>query len=161
MYALADIYPLSPLQSLFVAVGGGEGDVGFLQFRFMLRGPLDAATYERAWRDVVAATPTLRTAFTTEGLEEPLQVVFDDVALPFELVDLRELPPDFQAHQRHSKSLLHRNRQRVLRRLCSVGSPGSQDMRTPVCHIPFAACAPKDGRAHSKLYMGGLLPVPH
>ncbi|MGH9337857.1 MAG: condensation domain-containing protein, partial [Vicinamibacteria bacterium] len=67
--------------------------------RYGLKGPLDAEAFERAWKKVVERHPVLRTSFHWEGTEKPLQVVHREVALPFELHDFRELPPEERARR--------------------------------------------------------------
>ena len=87
LFPLEDVYPLSPMQRLFHSMEGADSKLGFEQWHFRLRGPLDAAALRRAWEGVVARHPILRTAFVSEGLDEPLQVVLHEAALPWQEED--------------------------------------------------------------------------
>ncbi|HEX4961842.1 MAG TPA: condensation domain-containing protein, partial [Thermoanaerobaculia bacterium] len=57
-----------------------------------LRGPIDLEALQRALDEIVRRQESLRTAFLAEdGL--PVQVVVPSVSVPFQLIDLRALPP--------------------------------------------------------------------
>ncbi|MEU9332344.1 amino acid adenylation domain-containing protein [Streptomyces sp. NPDC048290] len=75
-----DVYELSPLQQGMVlhTLYGGDPDTYLAQRSFEIEGALDADLLERAWQQVVAAHPALRTSFHWEGLDKPLQVVHRD-----------------------------------------------------------------------------------
>ncbi len=92
-----DIYPLSPMQQgiLFHSLYAPESGVYLEQGSWMLRGSLDTGAFQRAWQKAVERHPSLRTAFVSEGVDEPLQVVTRQVSLPFDVQDWRGLP----AHQ--------------------------------------------------------------
>lgn len=77
---VADVYELSPLQQgmLLHTLYGGDADTYVAQRSFEITGALDAELLERAWQQVVAAHPALRTSFHWEGLDKPLQVVHRD-----------------------------------------------------------------------------------
>ncbi len=82
---IEDLYPLSPLQQgMFFHDLQAEGEGLYLnQLVCELRGPLHLDAFERAWKQVVALHPILRTAVEWEDVEEPLQVVLRDVEVPF------------------------------------------------------------------------------
>ena len=61
------------------------------QLAFTLSGPLDLARLARAWREVIAAEPALRSAIDVATLE---QVVRDDVDAELVIDDLRRLDPE-------------------------------------------------------------------
>ncbi|MCG8927146.1 non-ribosomal peptide synthetase [Lentzea sp. CC55] len=87
---LVDAYPLSPLQQgmLFhVLEAPADTAVYWAQDVREIRGPLDAAALREAWHTVVGRHPALRSAFVWEGVEEPLQAVVGEVAVPFEVLD--------------------------------------------------------------------------
>jgi amino acid adenylation domain-containing protein/non-ribosomal peptide synthase protein (TIGR01720 family) len=86
---LEDIYPLSPMQKLFYSMEASAGQPGFEQWRFVLRGSLDAAGLRRCWERVIERHPILRTAFVSEGLRETMQVVLPARALEWTEIDLR------------------------------------------------------------------------
>ncbi len=90
-----DIYPLSPMQQgmLFHSLYAGETGVYFEQTGWTLRGPLDRAAFARAWQQVVDRHSALRTSFVWEELDEPVQVVHRQAAVPFTFEDWRGLPP--------------------------------------------------------------------
>lgn len=91
-----DVYPLSPLQQgmLFHALDAPQSGVYFVQLVFTLRGRLDAPAFRKVWQRVVERHAALRTAFFWEGLDEPLQVVRNEVELPWALSDWQALPAD-------------------------------------------------------------------
>ncbi|GGK48926.1 non-ribosomal peptide synthetase [Salinarimonas ramus] len=87
------IYGLTPMQAamlLYSSAGAAGTFVGQLSCR--LAGPLDAQALERAFAALLARHPALRTAYATQGLDEPLQVVKGQVALPFRILDWSALP---------------------------------------------------------------------
>lgn len=86
---IEDIYRLSPMQAgiLFHCLAAEGSPLYFEQYLTGFDGDFDPAALHRAWRDVVARHPALRTAFVWEGLQEPLQVVVRHVALPWEELD--------------------------------------------------------------------------
>ncbi|MFZ5918978.1 MAG: amino acid adenylation domain-containing protein [Chloroflexota bacterium] len=108
-----DIYPLSPMQQgmLFHTLYAPESSVYFEQSGWTLRGDLDVSAFRQAWQQVLDHHPALRTAFVWEGLDEPLQVVHRRLALPFEVLDWRELP---QAEQQvRFEAFLQTDRERA------------------------------------------------
>ncbi|HVR95885.1 MAG TPA: condensation domain-containing protein, partial [Thermoanaerobaculia bacterium] len=92
---IEDIYPLSPAQQgmlMVLLLGGYRSEVYFEQVVATLEGPLDAAAWESAWREVVRRHPALRTQFVWEKREQPLQVVRRDAELPWTALDWSGLP---------------------------------------------------------------------
>ena len=91
-----DVYPLSPLQQgmLFHTLDAPQSGVYVVQLVFTLRGHLDAPAFRKAWQRVVERHAALRTAFFWEGLDEPLQVVRNEVELPWAVSDWQALPAD-------------------------------------------------------------------
>jgi len=96
---LEDIYPLSPMQNLFYALGVFESEVGFEQGYCTLHGNLNILAFQQAWQQAIARNPILRTAFVSEGLEKALQIVLKGVNLPWEQLDWRGLSSDSQQVQ--------------------------------------------------------------
>ncbi|HEU0079978.1 MAG TPA: condensation domain-containing protein, partial [Longimicrobiaceae bacterium] len=98
---IEDIYPLTPLQAgmLFHTLYAPGTQVYTSQYVFSLRGRPDVAALQRAWQGVVDRYPVLRTVFVWEGLNRPLQVVFRDTPLPWEVLDWRGLPRDARQEQ--------------------------------------------------------------
>ncbi|HLX56092.1 MAG TPA: condensation domain-containing protein, partial [Ktedonobacteraceae bacterium] len=95
---LEAIYPLSPLQEgmLFHHLYAPHSEVYFEQVTCTLRGNIDMRAFKQAWQEVIAHHPTLRTLFLWEHLDTPLQVVRQQVALPWTELDWRSLPSDEQ-----------------------------------------------------------------
>src|SRR5581483_2794143 len=93
MKNVQDIYPLSPMQQglLFHTLEASLEGIYCEQSRFTFHG-LDVARFQDAWRVVIERHPILRTAFMWEGLDEPLQIVRQQVALPWEEQDWRATP---------------------------------------------------------------------
>jgi amino acid adenylation domain-containing protein/non-ribosomal peptide synthase protein (TIGR01720 family) len=86
---LDDLYPLAPLQQglLFHLLHEPETGAYFLQMACVLAGPVDAAVFEDAWRELMARHPILRTSFHWQGLETALQAVWRRVDVPVEHLD--------------------------------------------------------------------------
>src|SRR5437773_570594 len=93
------IYPLSSAQQgiLFHSLNAREPGLYFLQYSYTLEGCLDPRAFELAWRTVMGRHPVLRTAFSWQELERPLQVVFEQVALPFVWQDWTARSPEEQS----------------------------------------------------------------
>ena len=94
MKNVADIYPLSPTQNgmLFHTLYEPASGMYIEQMGMTLDEVLDIADFRHAWEQVIARHPALRTAFLWEGGEEPVQVVREQVALPWEELDWPPLP---------------------------------------------------------------------
>src|SRR5262249_8592558 len=74
---IEDIYPLSALQQglLFNTLqdlSERRSDVGFSYLSCNFQGELDAATFRRAWQEVIQRHSILRTSFAWQGLDAPL-----------------------------------------------------------------------------------------
>jgi amino acid adenylation domain-containing protein/non-ribosomal peptide synthase protein (TIGR01720 family) len=88
---LEDIYPVSPMQKLFYSMEASAGQLGFEQWRFVLRGSLDTAALRRAWEHVIERHPILRTAFISNGLRETMQVALPARPVEWTEIDLRDV----------------------------------------------------------------------
>ena len=108
------IYPLTPMQRalLFHSLHAPAPDPGFLQLRCTLHGRLEEPVFKQAWERVVARHQALRTSIYWKELEEPLQVVFREVELPWQQLDWRGLPADKQ--EARLESFLKADRERGL-----------------------------------------------
>ena len=93
-----DVYPLTPMQEglLFHTLLAPESGSYVGQFDFELRGDLDPAALETAWRLALARHAALRAGFAWQGLERPLQVVRRDIAIPLHREDSRGLATEEQ-----------------------------------------------------------------
>jgi NRPS condensation-like uncharacterized protein len=100
--ALDATYPLSPLQEgmLFHSVAHPRPGADFQQFVCVSPEALDPVAFARAWELTVARHAILRTSFRWHDLPRPEQVVHRDVAVPFEVLDWRAVPPEDLAEHR-------------------------------------------------------------
>ncbi len=107
------MYELSPLQKgmLFHCLRAQSADVYITQVMWQIRGDLNREALQQAWQRAIERHAILRTAFFWENLDAPLQVVFGQVALPFEQHDWRGLPP--QEQQARQEAARERDRARV------------------------------------------------
>ncbi|HEK1769412.1 TPA: amino acid adenylation domain-containing protein [Pseudomonas putida] len=90
---IQDLYPLSPMQQgmLFHSLYEQASGDYINQMRVDIDG-LDPQRFHAAWQATVQAHDILRTAFVWEGdLAQPLQVVRQQVEVPFSVHDLRDL----------------------------------------------------------------------
>jgi amino acid adenylation domain-containing protein/non-ribosomal peptide synthase protein (TIGR01720 family) len=112
MKNIEDIYGLSSMQQgmLFHSISHRRADLYFKQLTWGISGELHPVAYQKAWEDLVARHPILRTAFVWEAAEGPLQVVHQKVRVPFESLDLRALAPD--AQEREVRRFLEADRER-------------------------------------------------
>jgi non-ribosomal peptide synthase protein (TIGR01720 family) len=83
-----DVYPLTPIQRMFLDAAGGATDPGLQQYRFDLEGDVDAPALREAWSAVVRRHDVLRTRFVSEGAS-PLQIVMRRAELPWREEDWR------------------------------------------------------------------------
>ncbi|MGK7878413.1 MAG: amino acid adenylation domain-containing protein [Xenococcaceae cyanobacterium] len=90
---VADIYPLSPVQEgmLFHTLAAPTSEVYFGQYTCRIQGDLQVSAFQAAWQQVLNRHSALRTAFLWDGLDEPLQVVRQQVELPRTDRDWRRL----------------------------------------------------------------------
>lgn len=102
MQNVADIYALSPMQQLMllhVKMSGTAQDILFSQIVYRLTGPLDSAAYRRAWEQLVERHAALRTLFVWQEGKDPVQVVRQQVLLPWTAHDWRGLSAAQQERQ--------------------------------------------------------------
>jgi amino acid adenylation domain-containing protein/non-ribosomal peptide synthase protein (TIGR01720 family) len=91
--SIEDVYPLSSMQQgmLFHSLYEPGSKVYLIQLRSYISRGLKPEAFRRAWTEVVRRHAILRTAVLWEGLEKPLQVVYQNVELPWRTEDLRGL----------------------------------------------------------------------
>ena len=94
MRNVEDIYALTPMQRLMLVhvLRDPTADVLGNRVAYEIRGPLEEASFRRAWEALVDRHAALRTLVLWEGLDEPVQVVRNQVELPFATLDLAGLP---------------------------------------------------------------------
>src|SRR5581483_4562169 len=122
--AIEDMYELSPMQRgmLFHTLYAPHSGIYIDQLIYQIDGQLEPALLHKAWQQVVWRHAPLRTAFLWEELDNPLQVVYRDVPLPWELHDWRDLSTP--AHHDRLETLLAADRQR-----------GFDLMKPPLMHL--------------------------
>ena len=94
---LADIYPLSALQQLWLANGRGPRRAEqhkHLGWQYV--GALDVDVLSVAWQAVTDRHEVLRSAFFWQGLDEPVQIVFSNVAAAIAFHDFSGMHADRQ-----------------------------------------------------------------
>ncbi|HEX6289377.1 MAG TPA: amino acid adenylation domain-containing protein, partial [Herpetosiphonaceae bacterium] len=109
---IEDIYPLSPMQQgmLFHTLYESETGLYVEQLACRLEGPIAIDAFQRAWAMVIERHPILRTGFVWEDIDTPLQVVRQQVTLPWQIEDWRDLSRDDQAA--HLATCLAQDRRR-------------------------------------------------
>lgn len=95
---IEDIYPLSPMQQgmLFHSLLDSEKGVYIEQFCCNLNGKLDIELFKKAWIKTIQLNQVLRSAFITKKIKEPVQVVYREADLPFEVIDLTTKTSSFK-----------------------------------------------------------------
>ncbi|HEX2271488.1 MAG TPA: amino acid adenylation domain-containing protein, partial [Pyrinomonadaceae bacterium] len=98
---IEDFYPLSPLQEgmLFHSLYAPEVGAYINTFSNGLQGDLNVSAFQHAWQNVVNRHQALRSIFVKDGLKQPLQFVYRQVTLPWEVHDWRESSPSDRQHQ--------------------------------------------------------------
>ncbi len=86
-----DIYTLSPMQQgmLFHSIYSPASGTYFEQTQTEINGPLNVEAFASAWKTVVERNAILRTAFVWEGVDDPVQVVLNDVDFNIDFYDWR------------------------------------------------------------------------
>ncbi|MFH8407406.1 amino acid adenylation domain-containing protein [Streptomyces sp. NPDC018019] len=93
--ALAEVWPLSPLQEgmLFHAGFDGQGpDVYVIQRTLTIDGPLDAARWRASWQALLDRHAALRASFHRRRSGEAVQLISREAALPWREADLSDRP---------------------------------------------------------------------
>ncbi|MFV2119467.1 condensation domain-containing protein, partial [Streptomyces sp. Act-28] len=109
---LSDVLPLTPLQEglLFHSVLAEHADDAYVaQLRLDLEGPLDTTALRAAAEALLGRHPALRAAFRHEGTARPVQVVCDDVRLPWAEHDLSGLDRERRAEEARRLAAEDRN----------------------------------------------------
>lgn len=98
---IEDIYKLSPTQQglLFHTLYAPESGVYCDRYTIAFKGNLNSSAFEQAWQQAAKRHSVLRTSFFWEEVEEPMQVVHRQVALPLEQYDWRGINPAEQQHK--------------------------------------------------------------
>lgn len=89
-----DVYPLSPIQTLFYSANQTNPGTVFDQWHCTLDGSLEVSVFQRAWQETVQRHPVLRSTIHADGVRDPLQVVHRAVRLAWRLEDWRGIALD-------------------------------------------------------------------
>ena len=86
-------FPLSPAQARMFLQSLSAPNAGVYLEQIICRadGELDSPAFEKAWQHVVDCNDILKTSYRSEGLDEPHQVVEQDVTFPFQQYEWRGL----------------------------------------------------------------------
>ncbi|GLQ87909.1 hypothetical protein GCM10007898_14770 [Dyella flagellata] len=96
---IEDAYPLSSTQAgmVFHAERDIESPLYQVIDSFKLRGPFRGALFAQALSYATARHPALRTAYQLARYERPMQLVYRDIDIPLQMIDLRAEQPDDQS----------------------------------------------------------------
>jgi len=88
---IEDVFPLTPMQQgiLFHSLDPNNRGAYVDHLTGRIVGVLDLAAFGQAWQASIGRHGALRTAFVTEGVRRPYQVVLGPTAMPIEYEDLR------------------------------------------------------------------------
>ncbi|WP_444543745.1 amino acid adenylation domain-containing protein, partial [Nocardia concava] len=93
---MSEVWPLTPLQSgmLFHArLAESSVDAYMVQFALDLAGEIDVARVQAAARAMLDRHVNLRAVFAEDSAGNPLQVILDEVELPWQYLDLSDRVP--------------------------------------------------------------------
>jgi surfactin family lipopeptide synthetase C len=96
---IEDIYVLTPLQEGLLYHTLARSGLYTEQMRCILQGALNVDALQRACQKVIERHAILRTAFWWEEIEQPVQIVYRKVEVPWQVLDWRTLPPEEQEQQ--------------------------------------------------------------
>lgn len=82
------LYPLSPMQNgmLFHGLYDRQSLAYVLQLSCQLKG-LEIASFRKSWQELAQRHTILRTGFYNDRFSVPLQAVFNDVTVPFQVIE--------------------------------------------------------------------------
>ncbi|MDB9510452.1 amino acid adenylation domain-containing protein [Kamptonema animale CS-326] len=88
-----DAYPLALLQlgMLFWSEYSQKSATYHDIFSFRLKAPLDLEAFQNSLQHLANSHAVLRTSFHLSGFSEPLQLVYENVEIPLQIEDLRQL----------------------------------------------------------------------
>ncbi len=89
---IKDILPLTPMQQgmLFHSLINPEAEVYTEQLSCKIKGTLNIDAFKKAWQNVFNKHDALRASFIWEDLEQPLQIIYKNINLPFTFLDWTE-----------------------------------------------------------------------
>jgi amino acid adenylation domain-containing protein len=109
---LEDVFPLSPVQEglLFHGLYEQDSRAYHEQKLYDFEGPIQPQALREAWQSVLNQHQALRASFLWQDLERPIQVIQEQLLLPYTFEDLTRLSPD--AQQEHLDHFLAEDRKR-------------------------------------------------
>jgi len=87
--AIEDVYPLSPMQTLFFALASVRPEAVVDQWHCTLDGELDVPAFQQAWAEAIHRYPILRSSFDDEASSQALQRVHREIRPDWTLEDWR------------------------------------------------------------------------
>ncbi|RPK08343.1 amino acid adenylation domain-containing protein [Priestia endophytica] len=89
---LDNVYPLSPVQKsmVFHHLYTPESTVTLEQTVFTINSQLNVPVFKDVWKTILNRHESLRTSYHWEDVEEPLQVIHNNLEVPFEFIDWSE-----------------------------------------------------------------------
>ncbi|MDH5394005.1 MAG: amino acid adenylation domain-containing protein [Gammaproteobacteria bacterium] len=89
-------YPLTPIQlgMLFNSIRSPNSGVEIEQVIMSLNETISIKEFKAAWLQLINNHDVLRTRFEWEAIEQPLQIVSNEVDIPFEMHDWQHLQPE-------------------------------------------------------------------
>ncbi|MGB0523517.1 MAG: amino acid adenylation domain-containing protein [Flammeovirgaceae bacterium] len=83
------IYGLSPMQEgmLFHSLYDTQSDAYYTQFRCNIACPVNVEMFREAWQQILHNHSILRSSFHHDAMSIPVQTVYKEVELPFQLID--------------------------------------------------------------------------
>ena len=98
---IQDIFPLSPMQQgmLFHSELNRKSGDYIIQLSCQLEGDLNLTAFEQAWQSVINRHDSLRASVFTGLADTPLQVIMQTAALPWSVLDWRDLPGKTQTER--------------------------------------------------------------
>lgn len=113
MKNIEDVYELSALQEgiLFHSQYDSQSDPYIVQISCIIEGDFNVAAFKQTWQTIIARHSILRTAFYWKEADQPLQVVYKEVELPWEEHDWQNLSS--QNQQEQFETFLQKDRNRL------------------------------------------------
>jgi amino acid adenylation domain-containing protein/non-ribosomal peptide synthase protein (TIGR01720 family) len=96
---IEDIYPLSPIQTLFYSANPLPSQMTFDQWHCSLRGEMAVHAFQHAWHETLRRHTILRSTVHGDGLREPVQVVHRDFHISWTVEDWRSFSQEQNVEQ--------------------------------------------------------------
>lgn len=89
---IADIYGVSPVQEsmIFHTAYSPDSSVAVEQTVFRVQGNLNIEAFEKAWNTILNRHESLKATYHWRNLEHPIQVIHNNLTLPFEVINMEE-----------------------------------------------------------------------